>query len=118
ELPSPKFTKVYEEGQTKVYENTKAFPRAFFVKEIQSVNNKQEAINSLFADTIDLHTIAVVEKWDDHLETGSNLTVGTVQIAGYKENMVVVETENPRVGFLVLTDTCYPTWHAKVCLPD
>ena len=51
--------KVYQEGETRVYQNMKMQPRAFFVKAVTSVGSKQDAIDFLFRE--DLTTKAVVE---------------------------------------------------------
>ena len=39
---------------------------------------------------------------------------GKTEITKYSENQILIKTENNRDGFLVLTDSFYPTWHAKI----
>ncbi len=111
DLSSPKFTKVFEEGQTKVYKNNDAFPRAFFVANVKVVGTKQEAINALFDNNIDLHKTAVVDSQVGY----SSFAQGKTTLADYSENKIVIEIENASVGFLVLTDSYYPTWKVKIC---
>ncbi len=111
ELPEDRFTKVSEEGLTKVYKNKDAFPRTYFVTNIKYVKNKQEAINALFDKTIDLHTTAIVEEQ----EGKSVFTEGQVTMAEYSDNHIILHTNNQKEGFLVFTDTFYPTWHAMIC---
>jgi hypothetical protein len=114
ELPEPQFTKVTEEGLTQVYKNNNAYPRAFFVTNVKYVKDKQEAINALFDKSIDLRTTAIVEDQ----KGPTRFTNGNVIMAEYLENHIILHTNNQQEGFLVLTDTFYPTWHAKVCSDD
>jgi hypothetical protein len=111
ERSDPKLKKVFQEGETRVYENTKALPRAFFVTHVQKTSSKQHAIAKLFDSKIDLRDIAVIE--DTQLDSRS-FTAGSAQIIDYEANKVVVRTTSSGDGFLVLTDTFYPTWHVTV----
>lgn len=125
DLSEQKLKKVYQEGETRVYENMRVLPRAFFVKSIFQVNDKQEAINSLFDVNYNYSYTAVIT------DTGSGTTpdtvrylamhraptifsLGKVKISQYSENSVKLETENTQNGFLILTDIYYPYWHAAV----
>jgi len=117
ELKSPKLKLVREEGETRVYENTQAFKRAFFVKEIIPSKNKQFTINNLFDEKNDLKEKAVVEGFDLK-KTEFKLAKDEVDIISYKPNEILIKTENDRDGFLVLSDSYYPTWKASVCSQD
>src|SRR5882724_551619 len=111
DLSTDKFTKVFQEGQTKVYKNNKALPRVFFVNDIRPVSSKQEAIEELFDKAIDLRTTAIVKDGPSMGNFGDGF-VGTIK---YEANNVFLQTENDQVGFLVFTDIYYPTWHVKIC---
>ena len=117
ELNSPKLKQVYNEGQTRVYVNRNAFDRTFFVNDIHASSNKQESINSMFDLNIDLKHTAIVENWDMNNYKFNN-TDGKADISVYKSNEVTIKTTNHQEGFLVLTDSFYPTWHAKICSKD
>ncbi|OGH04066.1 MAG: hypothetical protein A2W22_00370 [Candidatus Levybacteria bacterium RBG_16_35_11] len=106
------FNKVLSEGKTNVYENKNALPRAFFIEQTINAKNKQEAINLLFKNSASLNKLAIVEGASNiNLK---NWTVGEAKILEYKENKIIIETENRKEGFLVLTDSFYPTWHVKI----
>ncbi len=111
ERSDPTLTKVFEEGETKIYENKSAFPRSFFVKNIIQTDSRQSAINSMFDSKIDLHQTAIVEDKDTLPQSYSP---GTVSISSYSENSIIMQTKNSNEGFLVLTDTFYPTWKAFI----
>ena len=114
DLSSPKLTKVFEEGETKVYENKDVVKRAFFVRGIYPTSNNQQTINAIFDKNIDLKQIAVVENWDRGEKTFNDKD-NKAEITKYRDNEVIIETNNKEEGFLVLTDTFYPAWHAKIC---
>ena len=115
ELESPKLRKVFQEGETKVYENKNTFPRVFFVEQVIVANDKNETIEKMFEEIFDPRRIAIVEK---SAGVATNPPLGCTQcnaiIVSYKENRVVIETENVEDGFLVLTDSFYPLWRAKI----
>lgn len=110
DISNPRFKKVFEEGETKVYENSNVFPRAFFVEHVVSASDKQEVIERMFDNNLNLKTTAVVEE----KLTQSTFVVGEVTIEFYIPNKVILKTENTGEGFLVLTDSYYPTWHATI----
>ncbi len=105
------FKKVFQEGETRVYENKNALPRVFFVKDLDLANSKQGAIDSLFKNNINLKDTAVVEGLKNG---GSNLSIGSLKIINYSGSKIIFETNNSSNGFLVLTDSYYPTWHATI----
>lgn len=107
DLTSPKLTKVYEEGLTKIYRNQEVFPRAFFVSEVVS---SDDVIGSIFQN--DLRNTAVLNSKDN---IGSKtFSVGEIEIVEYEENFVSIRTENSGEGYLVISDAYYPTWDVYI----
>jgi uncharacterized membrane protein YfhO len=111
ERSDPKLVKVFEEGETKIYENKAVFPRSFFVSEVVKATTPQHAINIMFDLKTDLHKTAVVEDSDT---LSQSYSLGTASIKKYAPNTVIISTENSKTGFLILTDTFYPTWKAFI----
>lgn len=111
DLKDQKLTKVFTEGQTRVYKNSQAFPRVFLVDNVKAVSNKNEAIEAMFDPKTNLRTTAVVEGWDNQ---SIKLSEGAAKITSYQENSVDVWTQNNNKAFLVLTDTFYPTWQVTI----
>lgn len=111
DLKDPAFKKVFQEGQTKVYENTKAFPKAFFVKNIISSNNKQQTINLLFQKKDFLATTAIIE---DFPSQKKDYSVGIIDYVKNNATSMIIHTNNLKTGFLVITNSYYPTWHATI----
>ena len=116
DISSPKLTKVFQEGQTRVYENKNVFPRVFFVEKVKWVDNKQQAIEAMFDKNIDLRKTAIVEKrtFISGAQYPTNFSRGKAHIILYTPNKIIVETDNANDGFLVLTDSNYSTWKAKI----
>lgn len=111
DIKEKQFKKVFSEGQTQVYENTSVFPRAFFVKNINIVSNDQQSADFLFNSQSNLLTTAVVIGLSNY---SHNMQIGKATITSYKDNSVTIQTENNSDGFLILTDSYYPTWHAYI----
>lgn len=103
ELVQPNFVKVFQEGQTKLYENKRGYQRAFFVENVIASN---DVIADLFKN--DLSKTAVVEESNSQLTNKYN--VGIASIDKYSENSIVIKTSNSGAGFLVVSDAFYPTW--------
>jgi len=104
--------KIMQEGDVQLFENTQAFPRAFLVQSITKVTNKDQAIREMFKQGRDLRTSAVVE--DAEGLKNAYYGQGSVVITRYSENLVALKTSTDKTGFLVLTDTFYPTWKVAV----
>ena len=114
ELKDKKLNLVFSDKVVNVYQNSNALPRAFFVKNTLIVNSKQEAINALFDVKYPLNLRAVVEEVTDKSLFKDNWDIGTVKITDYQDNKVSLETKNSKEGFLVLTDSFYPSWQATI----
>lgn len=114
DIDSPKLKKIFQEGQTRIYENRNVLPRVFFVKETKLVKTKQESINLMLNRNTNLLETAIIElKKDSFLET-AKWSLGTARISRYEGNRVIVQTDNAEKGFLVLADMYYPTWHVTI----
>jgi hypothetical protein len=112
EIKSVKLEKVFTEGKTNIYKNHLAYDRAFFVEKIAPVSVNHEAINKMFEQNMNFKETAVVQDWD---KTNVNFKQGIVNIVKYEENIIELEVKNKNDGFLVLMDSYYPAWKAKIC---
>lgn len=112
DLSSKKLKKVFQEGETRVYENQQVLPRVFFVNQIQTVNNRQEAIQELQKKSFDSQKVAIVES--EKPSSVQKFSLGKARIIDYDTNRVDIEVDNTGEGFLVLTDVYYSTWHAWI----
>jgi hypothetical protein len=112
DLSSPKLKKVFQEGETRVYENSQVMPRVFFVEKVSEVPffDKEEAISFLFDTQHDLRREAII-----NLDAGhGTFATGSAEIISYSPSSVRIRTKLSDTGFLILTDTHYPTWKARL----
>lgn len=112
DIRSEKLQKVFEEGKTRVYKNPFAFEKVFFVDNVICLQNKEEVIKEMLLSN--LHTKAFVENNNNCLGFKQDYSLGNANISYYSENKIIIKTQNSKEGFLVLVDSFYPTWHAKI----
>lgn len=105
---------VFSDGVINVYENSAALPEAFFINDTYIADSKQSAIDQLFNVKYQLNSMATVENVSDKGLFIKSWSSGTAQIVNYTPNIVIIKTQNGGEGFLVLTDSFYPSWHATV----
>jgi hypothetical protein len=113
ETARAQFTKVYD-AEVQVYENRRAFPRAFLVDRATSVAASREAIAAMSQPGFDPASMAVVEQAPAERLTGLSAQGGRATIERYASNEVVVAVETPGPALLVLTDSYYPGWEAAI----
>ncbi|MDO8658793.1 MAG: YfhO family protein, partial [Candidatus Levybacteria bacterium] len=115
DLKSSKLRKVFQEGETRIYENLDVFPRAYFVPEVKMIDNKYASINLMFDKNFNAGKTAIVENVRGEESVPSlGWEIGKANVVSYSENKVIISTDNNGDGFLVLTDSFYPTWRAKI----
>jgi uncharacterized membrane protein YfhO len=114
ELKDTKLAQVFTDGFIRVYKNNLALQRAFFVNSTLISSSKQEAINALFDLNFPLDKRAVVENVSEKNLFQSNWDIGKIDFVDYEDNKIILNTDSMGRGFMVLTDSFYPTWHAKI----
>ncbi|MBI2028380.1 MAG: hypothetical protein HYT07_02110 [Candidatus Levybacteria bacterium] len=114
ELESLKLNKVFQEGETRIYQNKNVMPRAYFVSKTVNVENKKEAIKMMLNESFDPKDTAIIERENLHLREIRDFSIGKAEIKYYSENKIIINTENVKDGFLVLGDSFYPSWNANV----
>lgn len=109
EINDPKLTKVFQEGDTRVYKFNNFIPRVFSVSKVVSSPDKQTSIDLLYKNQSDLINTAVVEGLDN-----KEFSSADVKIVNYSDNKVVLNVSSNSESFIVLLDSYYPTWKAKI----
>lgn len=95
---SSDFKLIWEEGKWQIYENTKAYPRSFFIPDISPAKPS---------------TVLYLAK-QDPAPHDPITPITPAEIISYMPNRVEISINAPTDGYLVLTDTYYPEWKASV----
>ncbi len=112
-LKNERFEKVFEEGETSIYLNKNFIERAFFVGKTYGARDKYDAIEKIFENKTDLGNLAVVEG-KTYEKFNRKWSRGKVEVVSYNPNKIIMNVENQGEGFLVLSDSYYPTWKASI----
>lgn len=113
EIDMQNLEKVFEENETKVYENKNYIDKAFFVEKTIGSENKYDSIEKLFEQKSNLNKVAIVEG-EKYNKYNRIWTVGKAEVVSYEANRIAINVESDGDGFLVLTDSFYPTWKVEI----
>lgn len=110
------FEQIYKDDKYEVYENKKAFPRAFLVYDYQVEKERQKAIDTMLSEKFDLAKTIVLEEQplDKPQKPKNQRDIGRAEIVRYSPREIDIEITNPSVGFLFLSDNYYPGWKAFI----
>lgn len=114
-LPEDRFQVVaYDNNkQTITYLNPTYQPRAFFVDEAVTAQNKSDVFNKLNSAAFDSRITAILEKQPNPMPLKSDSV--SVNIRTYKTNHIELETYNDNTSLLVLSEIYYPAgWKAYI----
>ncbi len=113
-IENERFKPVWQKDNLVIFENKKAFPRAFLVPEGIYAKSKEEAIKTIFDPRTDLAGQVVLEQTVKNIGAGKPRPGDKTKIVSYTPNKIVIKTTTEKPQFLVLTDSFYPAWTAKV----
>lgn len=111
EYPVGQVNQIYKDDHYELYEDTKAFPRAFLASEFVIETENQKIINTLFAKDFNRRETIVLEKEPQiHPEVGE----GKVDIVKYSPNIIRIHTESSVPKILFLSDVYDSGWDASI----
>ncbi|MGC8780427.1 MAG: oligosaccharide flippase family protein [Anaerolineae bacterium] len=109
-IPNPGYRLVYD-GEVKVFENTRAFPRAFIAAEAIAAADQQAALDAL--QQLDPARVVVVEGLTaDALPAPASPQLREARISRYTPREIFVDVNLSDRGWLVLTDSFADGWKA------
>ncbi len=100
-------------GKFSLFENKKAFERAFFVPEAIFIPSKEETIETVYNPNFDLKKKVILDK-KEVVKKFKDDPNAKVKIVEYSPNKVTMQTSSTTPQYLVLTDSYYPGWKASI----
>ena len=109
------YEQVYE-GELYIYRRVDALPRAYFVANARIATSEEEALRWLKAPEFDPREQVIIEG-EGALPVSGSWSEGTYQpaeITSYSLNRVELHVTCDRPGYVVLSDSYFPGWQARV----
>ncbi|VAW42154.1 hypothetical protein MNBD_CHLOROFLEXI01-3056, partial [hydrothermal vent metagenome] len=114
-LPRPELA--FEDGTTRIYLNDGYFSRAFIVPQAQIVANEEEALTAVANNQDRLREIVFLELEGQPMPPLLQTAVSPdtqVIVKSYEINQIELAVDLDEPGFLVLSDTYYSGWKARI----
>jgi Bacterial membrane protein YfhO len=110
------FHQVYTNDRVRVYENTQAYPRAYFVDTVRSEPDPQIVLRTVTADGFDGRRVALVEAAQPPAVSLAPAAAAPAMVSftDYAPNQTTLATSTTEPRFLVLSEMYFPGWRAYV----
>ncbi len=111
----PKLQLVFQEGQTRVYQNNNAFPRVFLAEEVVVVHSdsRQKVFDQMFANSDSLLSKVFIQE-SVSIPFQKLQSNESASLISYKGNEITIQADAAVDRLLVLTDVFYPAWKVRV----
>jgi len=110
EIFKPGYQKVFQEGDTKIFENDNTQPRAYFVNEVIRVKDQNQELEKLLGPNFDIKTSAV----SSDFEFPRQEINATSTFTEYSDQSFKLQTSLDKEAPLVLSNVFYPGWQAYI----
>lgn len=97
-----------------IYELKNPLPHAFIVHQAKTILDSQKVWPELSQEGFDLQKTILLEESFPSLPPGSSPGSDQVEISRYLPEKVEIEVKTKSPSFLILTDTNFPGWEAKI----
>ena len=105
---------LYQDGHWKVYENPRAYPRAWIVHEAAVAASPDAVFHRLDDATINLRRVAVLDTPLPRSLAPAPQTDEPVRFRYYEADRVTLDADAGSAGLLVLSEMYYPGWRATL----
>ena len=100
-------------GQTVPLENPFALGNAWFVEEVQYVDNANEEIEAIHGFD-PLRTAVVDKKFAEMVKPMSSDSTATIELLAYEPNYLKYEVNSEKGGTVVFSEIYYPGWQSTI----
>ena len=111
-FPIDQYRLVWEKNGWRIFENLSALPRAFLVSNYLLFQDKDQFEKIFYSSNFNPSRSVLLE--EKPTQSPSNATTAESKIVQYSPNQIAIATKADANQFLVLSDTFYPGWVAKV----
>ena len=105
---------LYQDAYWKVYENPRAFPRAWMVHETLVEASPDAVFRRLDDSAVDFRRVAVLEARLPQLLGPAPQTDEPVRFRSYEADRMTLDVDAASAGLLVLSEIYYPGWRATL----
>lgn len=113
ELNKPYVKQVFQEGITRVYEDTRSIPRAHFVSTTVLFSHKEDILNALYQSTFNASIMAVTES-PLSLPNDTLKPAEAIETVGYTPSSLRITVHAEAVRLLVIDNMYLPGWSATI----
>jgi hypothetical protein len=104
----------YSDGGWKVYEDPKAYPRAWVVHEVATEASHDAVFHRIDDSAINLHKVAVIEAPLRQSLGPAPATVEPVRFRSYEADRILLDVTAESPGLLIFSELYYPGWRSTV----
>jgi len=110
----PGWKRVYD-ADLRVYQRTDPLPRVWLVPKAEVIHDEAVVLQRLSANDFDPHTSVVLEQTPvEALGDATAGSIGSASIVDYANNHLSLQVSATQAGWLVLSESYYPGWTAKL----
>jgi hypothetical protein len=101
-----------KDGSPAVIPNKNYMPRSFVVSKYEIIEDEDKIVERMKQKDFDYKNTIILEKDPEVILEEGEGAPGIVKNYGYRGNELFVEADMNRDGFLFMSDTYFPYWHA------
>ncbi|MEM4260031.1 MAG: YfhO family protein [Candidatus Woesearchaeota archaeon] len=102
------------DGTINILPDEKTLPRAFIVTKIENIENSFDILNKMSEPSFNPKEKAFVESANSLIINSTCQNKPHAKVLRYLPNKIIVQTDSECNGFLVLNETYYPGWKARI----
>ncbi|MFC1875127.1 YfhO family protein [Chloroflexota bacterium] len=97
-----------------IYEYLNALPRAYIVHNAEVISSENDALARLTDDAFDIRSYIILQENPVNISLLNESGINYVSLEQYSPQEIVIETTSETPGFLVLSESWYPSWKVYI----